>query len=109
MKWGSGWLYGKGRPACYAFTICPETFVSEVVVELSDESRPLLSKKKYFGLQPPLFHESFIFFSDESDKFSWLKIFFRNNKKTSISDAEEAQGTAQSSFYFRNHGSRTTP
>lgn len=48
--------------------------------ELSDGSWPLNSKRKAYGLQPPLFHESFIFFSDESNKFNWLKIIFKNNK-----------------------------
>lgn len=81
MEWGSCWLYGEGSTTYYYFTTCRKTCVNEIIVELSDESGPLLSKRKSFGLQSPVFHESFIFFSDESDKFSWLQIFFKNNEE----------------------------
>jgi hypothetical protein len=106
MDWG--WLSGEGRKTWYFSTISNETFVTEVIVELSDESWSHLCVKgnKSFGLQPPLFQESFMFFSDENDKFRWLEKIFKN-KRESVSAAEEA--TQSSLYFFCNHGSTRAP
>lgn len=82
-------------------------FWSHSLVEPSNGSWPLVSKRKAFGLQPPTCSWIFYISSDESDKFSWLKIIFKNNK--SICGIEEARGTTQSTFHFQHHGSRTAP